>query len=105
MSKVHGVNIVACMPILPFLKMETKMEIKQGPAENLPREPVPSTSQRLVMPPADTRMEETPSEVTEEEGDEKEDDDAETKVTDGYFKKYVLTGKGKDLEEKINEAY
>ena len=25
-------------------------------------------------------------------------------MTDGYFKKYVLSGKGRDPEEKINEA-
>ena len=100
MSKVQAVNVVAHMPILPFLKME----IKQGLAENRPEEPVPGTSQRLVMPPADTRMEQTPPEVTEEEGDKKEDDDAEAEITDKYFKKYILSCKGKDVEERINEA-
>ena len=39
-----------------------------------------------------------------EEGDEKEDDDTETEVVDEYIRKYILPGKGKDPEEKINAA-
>ena len=42
--------------------------------------------------------------MTEKGGAKKEDDAPETAVTDEYFKKYVLLGKGKDPEEKINEA-
>ena len=40
----------------------------------------------------------------EEETVEKEEDEPEVEVTDEYFRKYILTGKGKDPEAKINEA-
>ena len=42
--------------------------------------------------------------MVEEETVEKEDDKPEVEVTDEYFRKYILTGKGKDPEVKINEA-
>ena len=66
--------------------------------------PVPSTSHEWPVTPVDVRTAQAPSEMTEEEGNKKEDDDTETEVTDEYFKKYVLSGKGKDPEEKSNEA-
>ena len=44
MSKVEVANMIAQMLILPFLKQEMKMEIKQGPAMDRAMEPVPSTS-------------------------------------------------------------
>ena len=40
----------------------------------------------------------------EEETVEKEEDEPKVQVTDEYFKKYILTGKGKDPEEKIDKA-
>ena len=104
-SKIQAANIVACMPTIPFLKMEMKMEIKQGPAMDRTMEPVPSMSLGQPVMPVDTRTSQAPLEVTGEEGDEKEDDDTETEVVDQYFKKYILLCKGKDPEEKINEAY
>ena len=80
------------------------MEIKQGPAMDRTMESVPSTSCGQPVMPVEMRTSQAPLEMTGEEGDEKEDDDTETEVTDEYFKKYILLGKGKDPEEKINEA-
>ena len=49
-------------------------------------------------------MEVPPEEVIAElTAEEKEDEPDEENVNE-YFKKYMLTGKGKDLEEKIQEA-
>ena len=55
------------MPILPLLKQETKMEIKQGPAMVRAMEPVPSMSHERLVMPEDARTAQTPLEVTEEE--------------------------------------
>ena len=85
MSKVQVANMVARMPILPFLKQETKMEIKQGPAMVRAMEPVPSTSHEQLVMPEDARTAQTPSEVTEEEGAKKEDNDPEMALMDEYL--------------------
>ena len=105
MSKIQAANIVAHVPIIPFLKMDTKMEIKQGPAMDRTMESVPSMSCGQPVMPVDTRTSQAPLEVTGEEDDKKNDDDTETKVMDEHFKKYILSGKGKDPEEKINKTY
>ena len=80
-----------------------KIEIKQGPAIDRSMEPIPSMSHEWPVTPVDVRTAQAPSEVRGEEGNKK-DDDTETEVTDEYFKKYMLLGKGKDPEEKINKA-
>ena len=67
-------------------------------------EPVPSTSHEYSVIPEGARTIPTPSKVIEEEAAEKEDDELEAKVTNEYFKKYILLGKGRDPEEKISEA-
>ena len=54
--------------------------------------------------PEDTRPAQPPTEEVREEAAGKEDGEPEAEVTDEYFKKYVLSAKGKDPEEKINEA-
>ena len=71
MSKVQGVNTVVQMPILPFLKQETKMEIKQEQDIERSMEPVPSTSHERPVTPVDTRTAQVPTEVTGEEDDKK----------------------------------
>ena len=43
-------------------------------------------------------------EALEEEVPEKEEEEPEAEITDEYFRKYILTGKGKGPEEKINKA-
>ena len=54
--------------------------------------------------PEGARPTQTPTEEAREEAAKKEDDELEAEVTDEYFKKYVLLGKGRDPKEKINEA-
>ena len=67
-------------------------------------EPVPGTSQELPATgaerPAEVPQEEAIAELTAQE---KEDEPDEENANE-YFKKYMLTSKGKDLEEKIQEA-
>ena len=67
-------------------------------------ESVPSTSHEQSVVPEGAKTVQMPTEVIEEEAAEKEDDEPEAEVTDEYFKKYVLLGKGRDPEEKIGEA-
>ena len=104
MSNVQAANVIARMPILPFLKQEAKVENKQEPTMEKATEPVPSTSHEQSTMPEDARSVQTPTEEVREEEAEKEDDEPEAEVTDEYFKKYVLLGKGRDPKEKINEA-
>ena len=104
MSKIKAGNVVSQMLILPFLKQEMKMENKQYSAMDKAMEPVPSMSHEQSVIPEGARTIQTPSEVTEEEAAKREDDEPEAKVTDEYFKKHVLLGKGRDPEEKISEA-
>ena len=54
--------------------------------------------------PEVARPAQMPMEEVRQEAAEKEDDEPEAEVTDEYFKKYVLSGKGRDHKEKINEA-
>ena len=46
----------------------------------------------------------SPEEVIAEPTAEEKEDEPDEENVDEYFKKYMLTGKGKDLEEKIQEA-
>ena len=87
------------MPILPFVKQEAKSESKQDLEE-----PLPSTSQDQTAALDKPRAAQASNEVMEEEIAEKGEDEPEIEITDEYFKKYVLTEKGKDPKEKIKEA-
>ena len=75
MSKIQEANVVAWMPILPFLKQEMKMENKQDPAMNKAMEPEPSMFCEQSIIPEGARTIPTPSEVIEEEAAKKEDDE------------------------------
>ena len=99
MCKTQAASVIARMPILPFVKQEVKAESKQDLAE-----PLSSTIQEWTAIPEGPRVIQDPTEVVEEETVEKEEDKPEVEVTDKYFRKYILTGKGKDVETKINEA-
>ena len=67
-------------------------------------EPMPGTSQEPPAAEAEEPAEMPPEEViTEPTAEEKEDEPNEENVNE-YFKKYVLTGKDKGPEEKIQEA-
>ena len=96
MSKTQAANVIARMPILPLVKQEEKAESKQDPAE-----PCPSTTQEQIAIPEGPRVTQAPTEVMEEETVEKKEDEPEVELTDEYFRKYILTGKGKDLEAKL----
>ena len=67
-------------------------------------EPPASMIQEQTAASEEPRATQAPTEVVEEETVEKEEDKPEMEITDEYFRKYVLTGKGKDPEEKIYEA-
>ena len=99
MSKTQAASVIARMLILPLVKQEAKAESKQDLAE-----PLPSTTQEQIAILEGPRVTQDPTEVMEEETVEKEEDKPEVEVTDEYFRKYILTGKGKDPEAKINEA-
>ena len=87
MSKVQAANVIARMPIVPFLKQEAKVENKQEPAMEKAIEPVPSTSRKQSTMPEGARSAQTPTEEVREEAAEKENDEPEAEVTDEYFKK------------------
>ena len=105
MSKVQAANVVARMPILPFLKPEAKMENRQELTMEKAVEPILSVSCEQSAIPEDAGSAQTSTGVTREETAEKEADEPKAEVMDEYFKKYILSGKGRDPEEKINEAY
>ena len=98
MSKVQAAQVIARLPILPALKQELKAE-KTETAKMTETEPVPGTSQELPATeaerPVEVPLEEVIAELTAEE---KEDEPDEGNVNK-YFKKYILTGKGKGPEE------
>ena len=97
MSKTQAAGVIARMPIVSFVKQEAKAESKQDPVE-----PLPSTTQEWIANPEGVTQ--GPTEVMEGETVQKEEDEPEVEVTDEYFGKYVLTGKGKDPKAKINEV-
>ena len=99
MSKMQAAGVIARMLILPFVKQEAKAESKQESVE-----PHPSTTQEQIAIPEEPRVTQEPVKVVEEQTEGKEEDEPEMEVTDEYFRKYILTGKGKDPKAKINEA-
>ena len=99
MSKTQAASVIARMSILPLVRQEAKAESKQDPAEHCP-----STTQEQIAILEEPRVTQDPAEVMEEETVEKEEDESEVEVTDKYFRKYILTGKGKDPKVKINKA-
>ena len=99
MSKTQATSVITRMLILPFLKQKAKEESKQDPVE-----PSPSMIQEQTATPEEPRATQAPTEVMEGETVEKEKDEHEVEITDKYFRKYILTGTGKDPKEKINKA-
>ena len=65
---------------------------------------MPGTSQRLLAAEAERLVEVPPEEVIVDLTAEEKKDEPDEENVNEYFKKYMLTGKGKDLEEKIQEA-
>ena len=99
MSKVQAAQVIARLPILPALKQELKAK-RTETGKMTETEPVPGTSQEPPAAEAEKPAEVPPEEViAEPTAEEKEDESKEGNVNE-YFKKYVLTGKGKGPEEK-----
>ena len=103
MSKIQAVQVIARLPVLPILKQEVKKE-KAETVDAIEIEPVPGTSTDRPTAGAEKSMEELTGEAivewTTEEGDDKPNESS----VDEYFQKYMLSGKGKNPEEKIHEA-
>ena len=99
MNKTQAASVIARMLILPFVKQEAKAESKQDLVE-----PSPSTIQEHTATSEEPRATRAPTEVVEGETVEKEEDEPKVEITDEYFRKYVLTRKGRDPKEKIDES-
>ena len=65
---------------------------------------MPGTTRRPPAAEAERSTEVPPEEVIAEPTAEEKEDEPDEENVNEYFKKYMLTGKGKDLEEKIQEA-
>ena len=100
MSKIQAVQVIARLPIL---KQEVKKE-KVETTDVVEIKPVPGTSTEHLTAGAEKPMEKLTEEAivkrTTEEGDGKPD----KSTVDEYFQKYMLSGKGKNPKEKIQEA-
>ena len=103
MSTVQAAQVIARLPILPALKQELKAK-KTEVAKTTEMEPVPGTSQGPPAAEAERPVEVSLEEVLAEPTAEEKEDEPDEENMDKYFKKYMLTGKGKGLEEKIQEA-
>ena len=103
MSKVQAAQVVARLPILPILKQEVKKE-KAEVAEVIEIEPMPGTSTELPTAGSEKPTEQVTGEVMEGQIAEREDDEPSKGSKDKYFQRYGLTGKGKDPEEKVQQA-
>ena len=103
MSKVQAAQVIARLPILPAVKQELKAEISET-AKTTETEPVPGTSQELPAAEAGESAEVPPEEMTTQPTVEEKEDEPDEENVNKYFKKYVLSGKGKGPEEKIQEA-
>ena len=99
MSKIQGAHVIARLPVLPILKQEVKKE-KAETADVIEIELVPGTSTEWLAARAEKSTGEAIVEQTTKEGDDEPNDSS----ADEYFQKYMLSGKGKNPEEKIQEA-
>ena len=103
MSKVQVAQVIARLSILPALKQELKAE-KTEADKMTEMEPVPGTSPEPPAAEAERPVEVPPEEVIAELTAEEKEDEPDEENVNKNFKKYLLTGKGKDPEKKIQEA-
>ena len=103
MSKVQAAQVIARLPVLPILKQEVKKE-KLETADIVEIEPEPVTSTERPAAEAEKTMEKLMEEATEEQTTEGGDDEPNEGTVDEYFRKYMLSGRGKNPKEKIQEA-
>ena len=103
MSKVQAAQVITRLPILPALKQQLKVE-KTEVAKATEMESVPGTSQGPPAAEAERPAEVSPEKVIAELTAEEKEYEPDEENVDDYFKKYMITGKGKNPEEKIQEA-
>ena len=103
MSKIQAAQVIARLPMLPVQKQEMKME-KTEAAKIVEAEPVPGTSVEQPSAEAEEPVEEPTEEAMVEPTPEKKDDEPEEESINEYFRKYILTKKGKNPKDKIQEA-
>ena len=103
MSKIQAMQVVARLPVLPILKQEVKKE-KAEATDVIEIKPVPGTSAGQLAARAKESTEELVGEVIVEWITEEGDDKLNENSVDEYFQKYMLSGKGKNPKEKIQEA-
>ena len=103
MSKVQAAQVIVRLPVLPILKQEVKKE-KAEVAEVIEIEPTPGTSTEQPAAGSEKSAKQTTGEVMEEQIVEREDDELSKGSKDKYFQRYMLTGKGKNPEEKVQQA-
>ena len=103
MSKIQAAQVIARLPVLPILKQEVKKE-KVENADVVEIELVPGTSTDRPTAGAEKPTEEPTGEAIVEWTTEEGDDEPNKSTVDEYFQKYMLSGKGKNPKEKIQEA-
>ena len=103
MSKIQAAQVIARLPVLPIQKQEVKGE-KMEATNIVEVEPTPGTSAEQLAAGAEKSVEKPMEEAMMEPTTEEKDDEPGEENVDEYFTKYKLTGKGKDPEEKIQEA-
>ena len=103
MSKVQAAQVITRLPILLALKQELKVK-KSETAKMTETEPMAGTSQELPAAEAERLAEVPPKEVIAEPMAEETEDKPNEENINEYFKKYILSSKGKGPEEKIQEA-
>ena len=103
MSKIQAVQVKARLPVLPILKQEVKKE-KAETVDVIKIEPVPGTSTDWLAAGAEKSKEEPTGEAIVEQTMEEGDDEPNESSVDQYFRKYMLSRKGKNPKEKIQEA-
>ena len=100
MSKIQAAQVIARLPVLPILKQEVKKE-KAETADVIKIKLVPGTSTEQSAARAEKSTEEPMGEAIVEGTMEEGDDEPNESSVDEYFQKYMLSGKGKNPEEKI----
>ena len=103
MSKIQAAQVIAKLPILPVQKQEMKME-KTEAAKTVEAEPIPGTSTEQLAAEAEKPVEEPTEEAMVELTPEKKEDEPKEESVSEYSRRYVLTGKGKSPEDKIQGA-
>ena len=77
---------------------------KREATKTVKAEPVPGTSAEQPAAAAEKLVEEPTEEVMVEPNVEEKDDEPKEENVNEYFRKYIVTGKGKGPKEKIQEA-